>query len=497
MEKLSANSFISQFVITGPSGAIPKTISPALKTQDMVNVQLNTGLSNVGMMKLARVVNQTSGTKLVEPNFNKHFLAAGRKLSDFFTHLNIKASDAKGETGSNHTVAHCKNITDFIGTIITSRNVSTERIIKIGIDGSKGFLKFCLGVIDRATKESPPQKRLLTDRLEKDTGAKHQMLVAVAEELPETYENVRQIWSLIQVDRVKAIVACGLKLANILCGLQAHSSSHPCSWRSIDFTNLKKAGALRTLGSFKESYKSFLSAGSILAKAKHTGNFFHPPILSGADDTLILDILPPPELHLLLGIVNHIFQKMKSVWPNAEKWPTSLNMKLSPYHGGMFEGNDCGKLLRNVDRLQQLAEAESAFQVIGFIEALRKFDAVVKSCFGSDLEDDFLEKIQQFQDSNLAIPNASVTPKINVVFHHIKDFVNRHMSPLGIYSEQVVDVAHQDFSHHWQRYKRLPFHPEYALGLKTALWTTTASTFNSLTLPKMPHFIILKFCSLF
>ena len=160
---------------------------------------------------------------------------------------------------------------------------------------------------------------------------------------------------------------------------------------------------------------------------------------------------------------------MKSVWPNAKKWPTSLNMKLSSYHGGMCEGNDCHKILRNVDRLQQLAEAESAFQVFGFIETLRKFDAVVKSCFGSDLEDDFLDKIQQFQDSYLAIPNASVTPKIHVVFHHIKDFVNRHMSPLGIYSKQVVEATHQDFSHHWQRYKQLPSHPEYALRLKKCL----------------------------
>ena len=145
-----------------------------------------------------------------------------------------------------------QNITDLIGTISTSRNVSTERIIKIGIDGGKGFLKFCLGVIDRAIKESPPQKRLLTDRLAKDTGVKRQMLVAVAEEHPETYENVRQTWLLIQVDGVKAVVACDLRLANILCGLQAHSSSHPCSWCRIGFTNLEKAGALRALRSLRE-----------------------------------------------------------------------------------------------------------------------------------------------------------------------------------------------------------------------------------------------------
>ena len=435
----------------------------------MVNVQLNTGLSNLGMRKLVRAVNQASDSKLVEPNFDKKFQAAGRQLKDFFTNSRIKVTNSKGETNADHIVAHCKDITELLNTVSISRNVSTERIVKLGIDGGKGFLKFCLGVIDINTTDSQPHKHLLTQRLAKDTSVKRQMLVAVSEALPENYENVRQIWSLIHAEEIKAFVICDLKLANILCGLQAHSSSHPCTWCNVDNKSLEMAGTLRTLGSLRESFESFMNSGSIYAKAKETGNVVHLPIISGSNETLILDIVPPPELHLLLGVVNQLFRMLQAVWPDANTWPSSLKMDLSPYHGGMFEGNECRKLLRNVDKLQQLAEAKSAFQVFGIVEALRKFDAVVKSCFGSELHNNFSEKIQEFRDSYLAIPNASVTPKIHAVFHHIKDFVDRQMSPLGIYSEQAVEAAHQDFSPQWQRFKRIPSNPDYAENLTSCL----------------------------
>ena len=45
------------------------------------------------------------------------------------------------------------------------------------------------------------------------------MLVPVSEDLPETYSNDEQIWSLIEAIETKLFVACYLKLANIFCGL--------------------------------------------------------------------------------------------------------------------------------------------------------------------------------------------------------------------------------------------------------------------------------------
>ena len=75
------------------------------------------------------------------------------------------------------------------------------------------------------SEKSPSQKRLLTQRIAKDTGVKRQIIVAVAEKLSETYVNVQQIWPLIGANDVKLIISCDLKMENIMLGLQSHKRS--------------------------------------------------------------------------------------------------------------------------------------------------------------------------------------------------------------------------------------------------------------------------------
>ena len=58
------------------------------------------------------------------------------------------------------------------------------------------------------------------------------------------------------------------------------------------------------------------------------------------DATTILEIVPPPELHLLLGPVNTLYKAME-VWPNSKEWLDSCYVKQTDNHGGVFEGNDC------------------------------------------------------------------------------------------------------------------------------------------------------------
>ena len=46
------------------------------------------------------------------------------------------------------------------------------------------------------------------------------------------------------------------------------------------------------------------AAGGDHKKAKLYDNVIHEPVLDdGCDDMEVLDVLPPPELHLLLGVV--------------------------------------------------------------------------------------------------------------------------------------------------------------------------------------------------
>ena len=138
--------------------------------------------------------------------------------------------------------------------------------------------------------------------------------------------------------------------------------------------------------------------------AKDFDNTIQPPLINMEDSRLIVDIIPPTELHLLLGIVNHLFKNLSEHWPRAKQWPALLHIQLQPHHRGQFAGNECHKLLQNVDILQRLAEKACAYEAQGFIKTFRNFRDNVSSCFGKSLEGDFKEKIEEFKDSFLFLP---------------------------------------------------------------------------------------------
>ena len=73
----------------------------------------------------------------------------------------------------------------------------------------------------------PPTKRLLTTNYLIISGVK-KLLVAVCQDLPENYENVNSLLEFIDTKKVQYLLFCDMKMANILCGIQPHSSTHPC-----------------------------------------------------------------------------------------------------------------------------------------------------------------------------------------------------------------------------------------------------------------------------
>ena len=63
-----------------------------------------------------------------------------------------------------------------------------------------------------------------------------------------TNENVKALMNIIQVNDVAFYISCDLKMANIIYGIQFHSSKHPCCWCDIDSDNLSECGSLRSFG---------------------------------------------------------------------------------------------------------------------------------------------------------------------------------------------------------------------------------------------------------
>lgn len=82
------------------------------------------------------------------------------------------------------------------------------------------------------------------------------------------------------------------------------------------------------------------------------------PIIA-SDRDKILEILPPPELHLLLGTVIHLFDHMDTEFPFiATNWAKECNVyRVDVYRGTLgFQGNSCKILLKNVDKLRRLID---------------------------------------------------------------------------------------------------------------------------------------------
>ena len=99
-----------------------------------------------------------------------------------------------------------------------------------------------------SSQPSKKQQLLLALALDTPETLAQDTLEALAQGTPETYHNVKAIFELIKVQEKcfndSLIISCDLKLVNITCGIQSHSSKHPCCWCGLESTNQKTSKML-------------------------------------------------------------------------------------------------------------------------------------------------------------------------------------------------------------------------------------------------------------
>ena len=72
-------------------------------------------------------------------------------------------------------------------------------------------------------------------------------------------------------------------------------------------SQLHTVGESRSLASLKKLLSEWREAGAVHADAKFFGNVVNDPLIGTDDDAPLIDTLPPPELHLMLGVVNTLY----------------------------------------------------------------------------------------------------------------------------------------------------------------------------------------------
>ena len=134
----------------------------------------------------------------------------------------------------------------------------------------------------------------------------------------------------------------------------SHSSAHPCTWCEVHQSCLKLRGNSRTIGNIKKNYEAWCKAGLVTKKAKDFYNCNNNPIFSGNDDKKIIEFITPPELHLMIGVVNTIIDKMEEEF-NLETtaWIKKLCIHREVIHANAgFNGNSCKVILDDVETLR-------------------------------------------------------------------------------------------------------------------------------------------------
>ena len=145
-------------------------------------------------------------------------------------------------------------------------------------------------------------------------------------------------------------------------------------------------------------------------------NCVHEPLFwDGTDnmkDELMLHLIPPAELHLLIGPVNTMFKELEELWSlGANDWAKRCHAFKEGLHGGEFNGNSCMRLLReeSIKMLESLIPSEHT----SYVHAFRTFGKVVESCFGYFVLPSFREDIEEYKESYLRL-DISVTVKVKL-----------------------------------------------------------------------------------
>ena len=388
---------------------------PQFTATNLLNIQAEQNLSNKQIINIASSLRSICGRKSVEPGFRDKLQEVSKKLDSFYSSIsaNFKISDKEGY--GDRDLVFCHDVEGLIEFILNDRGYDPfNHLICVGLDGGGGIFKIIFNVIDITGLHS-------TGKL-KDTGVRRAIFLAAVQGIQENYENLNFILSkLNNLDRVKYCICTDVKLINIICGIQSCAATHPCPYcNSNDIKNFESIAEHRTIGSIKQSALAFHSAGSVKKDAKLYINCINQPLLTGDDNALIIDICAPPELHLMQGIVKHIYDNMAKEWPGVSMWLEKINVKQKDYHHGAFVGNDCMKMLKNIDILQQIAEDQNVHTVAKYIHIYKCLQKVILSCFGMELDLQYKTHISNFKDVYIDL-GISVSPKVHILvnMYHI------------------------------------------------------------------------------
>jgi len=444
--------------------------SSILTHDDIKVIKSNCNLSQNATLKMCSDLRfQTKNRKIFQPNLKKMLEESNLLFDDIFTVENFGDGEA----------VFCTDVTELIRRVskIRDHDIDIPKLFKLGVDGGRGSLKCSLSllfpdddVFNPATNGERSRRLygLGSSQHFSNNGVKRLLLLAVVPESKEDYDILAKFLANLNLEPGLFHLCADLKVINISVGIMSHSARYPCPFCHWQKDSKMPSDTMRSFEGIREWHKKWNDSGAKPDKLKYFYNCRNDPMGIFPETGRVIDHIPLPELHIMLGVTNKLFEEMIKVYPDGIQWAQKLNLVKEAYHHS-FEGNECRTLLKHVDVLQAMVAETDTEKLPAFVEAFRAFNNVVTACFGKCLGENWQGMIDLFQEAYLKT-GCSITTKVHLVIHHLASFCLQHDCGLGRYTEQAFEAVHASFSNYWQRHLvKDSKHPDYGKRLKQAI----------------------------
>ena len=452
----------------------------------------NPSISNTALIGVAKNIRQQAGRKSIEPGLAQSVIDRPKRLEPFFE-KKLDTYEFEGEEVERWGIF----LTDFPGFIAFTfgeRGIKKEKcLFRIGWDGGQGFFKVTMNIIvtdcgSPSTPVTPPSKRFTYSKevkSAKDSGESKILLIACVPHIKECYANVKKIMERLYFSSIprehEVMHVSYLKMVAILTGQQSAASAFPCpycTWRNGELGKKelgKEADKLKVFPRTVGVQKALAAAYQNPANTKSPMFFYSTPneiLLAGDPDEPVLNLSPPPQLHIFMGLVTKILRAMDAKWGNTHQVYQFLDSQCIKRSGPNvfdYEGPKCNAIISEKVLGALKAHVRWCAPVcLIYVKALEDFAKVKTACFGHYLDPNLRQIIHNFE---MTMRKAGINPtlKAHILFDHVATFCERVGKGLAIYAEHATETAHSKFAAIEQRYPSPTHSTDFGDQLKASV----------------------------
>ena len=427
-----------------------------LSENDAIEMIVDNSLPDNVILNILKKLRKKWGMNICVKNIRKHLI---ERKQIFKPHFEVKLLNEDTETMFKdkmnnvlpRQVVYCKDV-EAVQTILKEQIKdfsSEEYLCVLAADGGKNNLKICLN-FSKKTKDKNKWKLF---------GPKHSLVLATVCDVPETYNNIKVLFDLIDIKRLNFKLSTDLKLVNIVCGKQTNSSKYPCCYGDCcqdKDGNWIKGQKLTKFSDFRDNFQNYVETGNgNRKKLMKYKNCEFDPLLDL--DECILHAIPPQVLHGVLLATNKIVEdidKVKNQFIKSlgEGCPedikhfcifseiSRLYIVREGYQGKTFEGKQCRTILKLIEKINFPEQFEP------FVMTLKAHRDLVKLCYREDLPSNYSEVISKLRSSYYALKNkfnVTISNKFHIIFDHLTDYFDHTNLSLVKTSDELIENMHQ------------------------------------------------------